>query len=286
MASALFRMLTMSERGTAVVRAFLLSVCAILVTGGCDRKDAAPVTTQVRVLAAASLANAFREAGGVFEAANRGVTLEFNFGGSNQIRTQLENGMPGDVFASADRKQMDAARASGVVDGATVRVLAMNRLTVIVPRANPAGIRGVSDLARPGVRIVVADPAVPAGSYTRQMLEKARGAAGLGPAFVDRFESNIRSREENVEAVVAKVALGEADAGIAYASDAAGGNGPRLQVVPLPPGLEVRADYLVAVAVRAGNRKLAERFVEFLGSGEAKRILETRGFTTPSAGTP
>lgn len=240
------------------------------------------------VLAAASLADAFREAGAAFEAANPGVKVEFNFAGSNQLRTQLENGGPGDVFASADRKQMDAAAASRVVDAATTLVFAYNRLALIVPKANRAGIKELADLARPGLKIVVADKAVPVGNYTRLMLEIADkdGAAGLGPAFVKGFEANVVSREENVAAVVAKVALDEADAGIAYATDAAGGNGPRLTVIPLPPALEQRVEYVAGVTVRATDPKLAARFVEFLVSPEATAILIKRGFTAPAAESP
>jgi molybdate transport system substrate-binding protein len=258
------------------------TILALLLLGmaawGCDSRQK-PQSTKIQVLAAASLADAFREAGPLFEAAHPGVKVEFSFAGSNQLRTQLENGGPGDVFVSADRKQMDAASASKVVDPGTVRVIAHNRLALIVPRENRAGVKSLADLARPGLKIVVADQAVPAGNYTRIMLEKAGRL--LGPGVVKGIEANIVSREENVAAVVAKVALDEADAGVAYASDAAGGNGPKLTVMALPPELEERADYVAAVTSRAGSAKAAAGFVEFLLSKQAQDVLQRRGFTEP-----
>jgi molybdate transport system substrate-binding protein len=258
----------------------------LLSSPGCERKPKPAGGARLQVLAAASLADAFHEVGTAFQASHPGTKFDFSFAGSNQLRTQLENGGPGDVFASADRKQMDAAVASKVVDPATVRVFAHNRLALIVPRENRAGIKELADLARPGLKVVVADKAVPVGNYTRQMLDKAGESTALGPAFVQGVEANIASREENVAAVVAKVALNEADAGIAYVSDAAGSNGPKLTVIPLPPGLEQRADYVVAVTARAADAKLAELFVEFLTSKPATTILEKRGFEGPGAGVP
>lgn len=287
-------------RWTRAVRvAFLFLLPLLVAIGGCERKPAsapaasapadtaAPArTTQLTVFAAASLADAFREIGASFEAAHPGARVAFSFGGSNQLRTQLENGAPADLFASADRRQMDAAVASQVVDETTVRVFAHNRLALIVPRENRAGVKELADLARPGLKVVVADKAVPVGNYTRLMLDKARELPSLGPAFVDAFDANTVSREENVAAVVAKIALNEADAAIAYASDAAGSNGPKLTSLPLPPGLEQRADYVVGVTARAADPALAAKFLEFLLSEEAAAKLVARGFTTPERASP
>lgn len=276
----------MTPRRTFCNTVLALLALTLLWAGGCDGKPRPAAPAHLQVLAAASLADAFREVGAAFESSHPSVRVEFSFAGSNQLRTQLENGGPGDVFASADRKQMDAATASKAADASTVRVFAHNRLALIVPRENRAAIKELSDLARPGLKIVVADKAVPAGNYTRLMLEKAGESSSLGPAFVTGFEANIVSREENVAAVVAKIALNEADAGIAYASDAAGGNWPRLTVIPLPPALEQRADYVAAVTARTTDAKLAGQFVEFLTSRDAAAILANRGFTAPDAGLP
>jgi molybdate transport system substrate-binding protein len=260
--------------------ACLLASAAAL-TSGCGSKATPAPSARLQVQAAASLADAFREIGAAFETANPGTKVEFSFAGSNQLRTQLENGGPGDVFASADRKQMDSAAASKVIDASTVRIFASNRLALIVPKESRAGLRQFADLARPGLKIVVADKAVPAGNYTRQMLDKAGADPALGPAFVKAFDANTVSREENVAAVVAKVALNEADAGIAYACEAAGSQQSKLVLLALPSALEQQADYPAAVTSRATDPKLAARFLDFLKSAEATAILVKRGFSTP-----
>lgn len=277
-----------SLRSGIAARVFGLALLCIAACGRTPKTTLPTVASNqtLRVLAAASLADAFREVGAAFEAANPGAKVEFSFGGSNQLRTQLEHGAPGDVFASADRKQMEAATTSKAVDSVTVRVFAHNRLAIVVPKENRAGVKGLADLTRSGLKIVVADKTVPVGNYTRQMLDKAGQAATFGPNFVKGFDANTVSREENVAAVVAKVALNEADAGIAYASDAAGGNAEKITVIPLPSELEQKADYVVAVTTRATDSKLAANFIEFLRSSGTTSILTKRGFTMPDAGKP
>ena len=120
---------------------------------------------------------------------------------------------------------MDAAASSKVIDASTRRTVAFNTLALITPRVNPAKITGLADLARPGLKLIVADKAVPAGAYTRRLLETAR--LTMGDSTMAAIEANIVSFEENAAGVVAKVALNEADAGFAYATDAAGGRGGR-----------------------------------------------------------
>jgi molybdate transport system substrate-binding protein len=270
---------------------FLLLLTLLVTLTGCNDKASPPASSKpafqkLTVLAAASLADAFREIGASFEAANPGVKVEFSFAGSNQLRTQLESGAPGDVFASADRKQMTAAAASKSIDPATVHVFANNRLALIVPKENRAGIKALADLGKPNLKIVVADKAVPVGNYTRQMLDKAATTDGLGPDFVKAFDANTVSKEENVAAVVTKLALNEADAGIAYASDASGGNAPKLLVIALPPALEQRAEYPIAVTSHAADAKLAARFVDYVLSSDGVATLVNRGFAAPTPGTP
>jgi len=265
----------------------LLLVVAILIPhAGCTRTTPPAPKRTLKVLAAVSLADALREVGTAFETANPGVRVEFIFAGSNQLRTQLENAGPGDVFASADRRQMDAAITSRSVDPATIRAFAQSRLALIVPANNSAAIHSLSDLARPNLKIVVADSAVPAGNYTRLMLEKARTLTDLGPRFVAAFDANTVSREENVAAVVTKISLNEADAGIAYATDALGANAAKLTVIALPPELEQRIEYVAAVTARPRDRALAANFVEFLSSPQASGVFTRRGFIAPGAVSP
>jgi molybdate transport system substrate-binding protein len=268
---------------------FLLLLTLLLTLTGCNDKAGASKpapSKKLTVLAAASLADAFKEIGASFEAANPGVKVEFSFAGSNQLRTQLESGAPGDVFVSADRKQMNTATLSKAIDPATIHIFANNRLALIVPKENRAGIKDLADLAKPNLKIVVADKAVPVGNYTRLMLDKAAATDGFGPDFVKAFDANTVSKEENVAAVVTKLALNEADAGIAYASDASGGNGPKLTIIPLPPALEQRAEYPIAVTTHAADAKLAARFIDYVLSTDGVAKLVNRGFTAPTPHPP
>ena len=274
----------------AITRRTFAAIAIALSLAACDKKPnepAAPTappsaaTAKLTVLAAASLSDAFREIGAAFESANPAVKVEFSFAGSNQLRTQLENGSPGDVFASADRKQLDAAIASKVVDAATSRVFAHNQLVVIVPRSNPAKIESLADLARPSLKIIVADKAVPVGNYTRLMLDNAAKDTALGEEFVAAFDASTVSREQSVAAVVAKVALAEADSAITYASDAKGASADKLIAIPIATSLAPRADYLIAATSRATDPKLAAKFIEFILSPQGRDVLSKRGFTPP-----
>jgi molybdate transport system substrate-binding protein len=282
----------------AALRALALVVAIALAAGGCEEKRPAPAppaasaahpdakAVRLTVLAASSLADAFREIGDLYTQSAPARQIEFAFAGSNQLRLQLEHGAPGDVFVSADRKQMDAAAAAKTIDPATIRVLVRNRLAIVVPRENPARIQTLADLRRERLKIVVADKSVPVGNYTRLMLEKAAAATDFGPSFVAAFDANTVSREENVAAVIAKVALGEADAGIAYASDAAGANAAKLHVLPIPDPLDQRAEYVVAITSRAADPAAARDFLDFLRTRPAAQLLQKRGFLVPESIAP
>jgi molybdate transport system substrate-binding protein len=216
-----------------------------------------------------------------YEAQHPGITLEFSFAGSNQLRTQLEQGARADVYLSADRKNIDAAAASKVIAPDTIATFAYNRLAVIVPRENRQKLAALADLARPGLKIVMADKAVPAGSYAIKMLEQSRAAADLGEIFVKALEANIVSHEENVAAVVAKVALGEADAGFAYATDASGSNKEKLTMLAIPEALSPRAEYAGAVVATSTQVEEARGFLMFVVSERGEEILTKSGFERP-----
>jgi len=181
-------------------------------------RPGAPPPSTLTVYAAASLTDAFRDLGRTLEAAHPGLTVRFNFAGSQQLALQIEQGAPADVFASADQRWMSYAAEKGLVAGESA-IFARNRLVAIVPRTNPARIGGLPDLARRGTKVVVAAEAVPAGKYSREALEKLSTAPGFPPEYARRVLANVVSQEENVKAVVAKVQLGEADAGLVYRSD-------------------------------------------------------------------
>jgi molybdate transport system substrate-binding protein len=168
--------------------------------------------TELTVFAASSLADVFDEIAAAFEAAHPGVTVARNYGGSSQLAAQLAEGAQADVFASANERQMQAALDAGRIDGDPL-AFATNRLVVIVPADNPAQIVSMADLARPGVRLVLAAPGVPARDYTDQMIDALTADPAYGEAYRKAVYANLVSEEENVRQAAAKVALGEADAG-------------------------------------------------------------------------
>lgn len=198
----------------------------------------------------------------------------FNFAGSDELATQLREGADADVFASASIPLALELFREGVVE--RPRLLAANQVVVLVPRNNPAAIGALADLARPGVKIVIGEPGVPAGDYARIAL--ARAPQG------DAILENVVSEEQDVKGVVAKLALGEADAGFAYRTDAAPVAGDVEEVGAI--GALARAQYAVAV-VQRGNREAARRFVELLLGPPGQRALLRAGFvTTSAAGEP
>jgi len=245
---------------------------------------AARESRTLTVFAAASLTDAFKELGKKFEAAHPGVTINFNFGASNQLRAQLEQGASADVFASANKKEIDAALGSKLAESADVRLFAWNRLVVLYPKANPAHLGTLQDLAKPKLKLIVADKAVPVGKYTLEMLDKAAADPALGAEFKSAVLANIVSREENVKAVVAKVALGEADAGIAYVSDLSGKDGEKLGRITIADALNLMAEYPLTVLAKSAQKDLAGQFVDFVLSPEGKAVLRAQGFLTEPAG--
>jgi molybdate transport system substrate-binding protein len=263
-------------------------VVAVLVTAGCDAPivstplATSDVSSEVVVFAASSLTDAFQEIGQSFTTAQPGIKLTFNFGSSSQLATQLRQGARGDVFASADQAQMDNALKADVLGG-QARVFARNRLVVIVPRDNPRKVVGVTDLARAGLKLVTAQPSVPIGQYTEQLLSKASADEAYGADFKERVIKNVVSREDNVRQVVSKVQLGEADAAVVYATDATPQVRDQLQLIAVPEPLQTSADYPIAVA-RGSNPAGGEAFADYVLSPAGQDILARWGFLPPPAG--
>lgn len=235
----------------------------------------------LRVLAASSLTEAFTDIVRGFEADNPGVTVSLDFGGSQRLRSQLEFGAEADVFASADRVQMDQAVKAGLVRGAPID-FASNALVVIA--AQQGRISRLADLAEPGVRLALAHAGVPVGSYSRQVLRNLAmdDALELGSGFDADVLANLVSEEPNVRLVAQKVALGELDAGIVYLTDvpvaqAAG----EINVIPIPATANVSARYPIAVLRDAPEADLAQAFVRFVLSEAGQRHLSKHGFGSP-----
>jgi len=229
---------------------------------------------RLTVFAAASLTDAFTELGQAFDARTGNVTT-FQFAGSQALRTQLENGARADVYASANGAQFDPLVKAGQLDAGPT--FARNRLAIIAPR-NSARVRRLTDLAAPGVKVVIADRGVPVGDYTRRMLTAIDGAGTYGRDFSARVLGNVVSEEPNVRQVALKVGLGEADAAVVYATDVTPGLKPKVRVIALPSRFNQSASYPIGVLRASANREEAQAFVKFVLSAQGQRILKKWGF--------
>src|SRR5258706_13097415 len=233
-----------------------------------------PEPRTLTVFAAASLPDAFNEIGKNFEAANPGVTVTFNFAGSQALQTQIEQGAPADVFASASKSYMDLLVADSYVTADVPQNFLTNKLVVILPANNPAGLAKLEDLANPKLKLVIAAEAVPVGKYALQSLDLMDKKFGNG--YKDKVLANVVSKEDNVKQVVAKVQLGEADAGIVYTSDAIAA--PDLKTIEIPAELNVIAKYPIAPLTKSANAELAKAFTEYVLSSEVQAVLQKWGF--------
>ncbi|MEI2616477.1 MAG: molybdate ABC transporter substrate-binding protein [Thermomicrobiales bacterium] len=236
----------------------------------------APLSGSLTVFAAASLTDAFTEIGNRLTAENPGLRISFNFAGSQALVTQLQQGARADVFASADLKQMTAAQGANLIDGNPI-VFTHNRLTIIVPASNPGGINAPIDLAKPGLKIVIANKDVPVGRYTRQSLDLMSADPAFGADFRARVEANVVSEENNVKQVVTKVQLGEADAGIVYASDVTAAVQGDVATIGIPDSMNVIAEYPIA-RVAGGNAALGQAFIDAVLSAAGQQTLQAHGF--------
>jgi molybdate transport system substrate-binding protein len=229
------------------------------------------------VFAAASLRDAFTAISKDFERLNPGIELTFNFAGTQELRVQLEHGAAADVFASADHRHMnELVRASRVEDPV---VFARNEPVIVVSRESAATIRSLADLPK-ATRIVLGTPEVPIGRYSLQILERARGT--LGGDFRARVEARVVSREMNVRQVLAKVSLGEAQAGIVYRTDVPSDR-EDVGAVSIPPEINVIAEYPIAIVNGTQQPEIASAWVAFVLSSEGRRALTTSGFAAPES---
>lgn len=268
-------------------RFWLIILIALLLTAGCRATTGlagvfprrAPGDGEtLTVYAAASLTDSFPALADAFHERQPAVTVWFNFAGSQQLAQQLANGAPGDVLASADERQMNVAVDGGRVDPGSVRTFAANSLVVVVPQGNPANISRLEDLTTPGLRLVLATPEVPVGRYTRLFLEEASTPERLGAGYRDRVLANVSSLELSVRAVLTKVALGEADAGIVYSSDVTGSAGAQVETLPIPEPLNVTSNYLIAPVNDSEQAAYAREFIAFVRSPHGQSILREFGF--------
>ncbi|MCX6050537.1 MAG: molybdate ABC transporter substrate-binding protein [Chloroflexi bacterium] len=262
---------------------FGLWLAVILGLAGCNlaitpsAPSAGTGTTELTVFAAASLTDAFNEVGKNFEAANPGVKLTFNFAGSQQLAQQLGQGAPADVFASANGKQMDVAITAGRIVTGTARTFVRNRLLVIAPKDNPGQVKTLQDLAKPGLKLVFAAKEVPVGQYALDFLDKATKDGSLGADYKDTVLANVVSYEDNVRSVLAKITLGEGDAGIVYSTDAFSVT-DKVERIDIPDNLNTLASYPIATITDSANADLAKKFVDYVFTTDAQTVLAKYGF--------
>ena len=229
---------------------------------------------ELGVFAAASLREVFTAIGQAFRQSKRPLAISFNFAGTQELRTQLEHGARVDVFAAADRQHMAALLGRGRVE--TPVVFAVNEPVVVVAEHLAHRLRTFDDLPNAS-RIVMGAPEVPIGRYALRLLDRA------GPKFRARIESKVVSRELSVKQVLAKVRLGEADAGFVYRSDSRAA--PRLPLLAIPPNINVVAEYPIAVVAGSMQPELARAFVGFVMSRPGREALIRAGFLVPSPGS-
>jgi molybdate transport system substrate-binding protein len=259
------------------IRLALLAVLALTLFASACGNDSTTATTttgtvtvtvtgDLTVFGAASLTESFKAIGAAFEKDNPGAKVTFNFGASSTLVTQITQGAPVDVYASADAANMKKLTdAGGAVDPTT---FATNRLQIIVGKGNPKGITTVADLAKPGLTVVTCGPEVPIGKYAADVFTKA--GVTVTP----------KSLEADVKGIVNKVTLGEADAGIVYATDVKAA-GDKAVGVAIPDNLNTIATYPIVTTKDAKNGAAAEAFVKFVAGSTGRGILVTYGFTAP-----
>lgn len=234
------------------------------------------------IFAAASLTAAFNEMKGEIERANPGASVVINYAGSQVLRTQLGLGARADVFASADTQNMDGARLDGSIEQ-TPAIFAHNKLVVAVP-ASGTKVSTIQDMARTGVKVVLNQPAVPAGNYSRQVLAKLSADPAYGPMFGEQVLGNVVSLESDVKALLSRLQLGEADAGMLYVSDVASAPPGQVRGLAIPDAFNVVADYPLAMVKGAPNEAAARAFIEYVLPPGGGQVILAKSGLLPVAG--
>jgi molybdate transport system substrate-binding protein len=269
------------HRATALVVSGIVAVGLVRCAGesgvgaAADEGGGGGEGSTLTVLAASSLTDAFGELEKTFEERNPGTDVRQSFESSSTLLTQIQHGAPADVFASAAEEEMNTAVEDGLVAGRP-EVFVRNSEVVMVPKDNPANIESMRDLARPGVKLVLAEDGVPAADYALEILGKADAEYGSG--FKREVLSNVVSREADVRASVSRVALGDADATFGYASDYTSDIRYRVEVIRIPENLNIVATYPIAALEDAHSPELAREWVDLVMSDEGQSVLEKWGF--------
>jgi molybdate transport system substrate-binding protein len=262
----------------------VLALGLTLVLAGCSTAGTAPTarstaaSASLTIFGAASLKGALDQARGAYEAAHPGTTITVSTDSSAALETQIEQGAPADVFLSADTTNPEKLVDKGLAAGSPV-AFAENELTVIVPAANPAGITSPKDLARTGVKVIAAGNDVPITMYAKQLVDNLAREGGYPAGFAAAYAANVASKEDNVKAVVAKIELGEGDAGIVYVTDATAST--KVSTVAVPDPANVPATYVGVVVKASPNAAAAQAFLDWFAGPDGEAILASYGFRPP-----
>jgi len=268
---------------TALIACMVIG--AFLLVAGCtstSQPTLSPTEEEksITVFTAGSLKGAFTDMAAAYEEQHSGTKVVLNIDGTQALRTQVEQGARGDVFASANLKHMNALMGEGFIDNATVVDFVENRVTVALPASNPGNITELSDLSKAGTKVLIGTPEVPIGNYARQVLDKMAADTAYGQTYEDAVMANVISEETNVNNIIAKLLIGEADAGFTYTSDVVTpAYADQLTTITIPDEYNVVAQYPIGVLNESANPDTAEDFITFVRSEQGGEILQRYGFS-------
>jgi molybdate transport system substrate-binding protein len=271
-----------SAAAVVLALGFVATACSSGVTPIASVRTGAvshPQTVELTIYGAASLKGVLEEVEAAYETAIFGTTLTLSTDSSAALETQIEQGAPADLFLSADTTNPQKLVDKGLADGAAV-TFAGNKLIVVVPTANPAGIASPKDLAKSRVKVIAAGDAVPITKYATLLLANLAKEAGYPADFAAKYTANIASKEDNVKAIVAKIELGEGDAGIVYVTDAKAST--KVTTVDVPDTANVPATYAGVVVKASRNPAAARAFLAWFAGPDGQAILGSFGFLPPS----
>jgi molybdate transport system substrate-binding protein len=272
----------MTSRLAAVITVLIVVLAACSDGAGASpsasgASSVAPV--ELTIYGAASLKGALEKAKTAYETAVPGTTITLSTDSSSALETQIEQGAPADVLLSADTTNPKKLVDKGLAEGAAV-TFAGNKLTVILPSDNPAAITSPADLAKSGIKVIAAGDEVPITKYATQLVDNLAKEVGYPAGFAAAYAANIASKEDNVKAVVAKIELGEGDAGIVYVTDAKAST--KVTTVDVPDSANVPATYAGVVVKASANVVAAKAFLDWFAGPDGQVILGNFGFLPPS----